>query len=229
MLRGSARGRRVNSGGRRQNLEIRTAVRANHTKNLVEKEAPFQIRRNRQLVSIPSHRESGLTFERVYRIAVATAANVTSSDLTTAIDQELGVTLSGSHTLTIKELSFYSSAPGPFEVGVFYFTRNGNAVSEASCSFSDQSSSAGVSTISVIYPLALRPKFTVGATAFPLFSITPTPTATNPTFIDVLVYISNAGASVVANVQDSIRDVVITNQPPSWADQVEGEEAGSSC
>jgi len=164
----------------------------------VNKITPFQVRRNAQHISIPAHRESGLNIERVFRLVRTLSANgspqvITENAVTTDVLAELGVGVVGTGNaldFTLKEARFFSSSN--LDVQLYY--RAGNAV-DRNTNFSDYSSSAGISSIQVVYPVASRMTWTNPAGTTPLFSISAgtSDTATTPAFVvlDLLVKISS--------------------------------------
>jgi len=124
--------------------------------------APFQVRKNRQLVSTPSHSE-GLTIRRAIRINVPTlgtsGANITYQTLLVAFQTELGIGIAAGFNLSFSPewVNGYSNSVGPciFAMRVNDEPRTSSATAATNTAYfsaSDQSSGAGTSSICAVIP-----------------------------------------------------------------------------
>jgi hypothetical protein len=160
---GQARRRRTNRSSRAVTGAV---VRSQHNSNLLNKTKPFLVRRNRQLLSLPSHAEGGLALERTFRINNTTigTGQLNLAQLQAAIEEELNWTRNNANvrvSFTVKAISFY--ATGPLNVVVHYWTRaavSGATTGLTIANFSDYTSpGGGLSSIELVYPKDTQPRW----------------------------------------------------------------------
>lgn len=142
-----------------QNSALRRKL--NQTTLLTTKIQPWQVKRNRQLVSIPAHRENGFSMERVFRFNLpGTQSLVNMKQVWELIQSELGLNFNSLNpvTITIKDLTIYSLRSFTGRVYYTSLDPSANSVNMSQFStYSDYVNSAGVASVSVIYPLDARP------------------------------------------------------------------------
>jgi len=181
-------------------------VKVQNALNLVNKVTPFQVQQNRQLVSVPAHRETGMNIERVFRAIITIPAGgdfqaVLFTALQTAIVAELGIPAPAGayqYGFTVKKLTAYSTAN--MVVRIFYQSdRINNTVGQEAVQFTDMTSDGGIATVSVVYPTAARPNWvssSIPSTSICLLANTGGASAfAQEVFIDVVVNIRTLASS----------------------------------
>jgi hypothetical protein len=161
MQRNSQRRRRGNT---RPTSNQRLEQRISALSNQVYKTKPFQVRKNRQLISIPAHRESGLNIERIFRFRQPFGTALTTDIVRGRVLDELGVDLpEGAYArFTVKDARFYSYGAN-LGVLVYYASVDlSNIIQDAWENFTDESSTAGINTIEVVFPTSVRPSWITG-------------------------------------------------------------------
>jgi hypothetical protein len=189
--------RPVGTQNRRQNQDNRI----NHAIHQVNKIVPFQVRRNKQMMSIPSHRETGLNIERVFRTQtkVNTGSGIFSLDfafVAKLILSELSIaTTVDPFDITLKEIRVYANTP----ISARFAYRVGTQA-DRTTTFSDYCSFAGLSSVCVVYPVASRLSFASNSTSSTLVvqAESPPPIADVDTFVvvDILARVSSRGDTI---------------------------------
>lgn len=185
--------------------------RLTHVVHQVNKIEPFLVRKNAQLMSVPSHKETGLNMERFFRLHLPNAPM--TSDLTIAalynlVLSELGIaTSSEPYDMTLKELRVYSNT----SISGRFFYRTGNQ-DERNMVVSDYVNQAGLSCLDVVYPVASRLSFTSGANTaliLQVFRATPAATVNETDFIivDALIRVSSRGIAFAPALNVSNMDL----------------------
>jgi hypothetical protein len=186
---------------RRQSNLRNTELRLSHVSHQVNKVEPFLVRKNVQIVSVPSHKESGLNIERFFRLkvnAVEAGSTITRADLASAILAELGIaTTTDPLDITVKEVKVFANR----SLDVKFSYRTGNQ-EDRNMIASDYVNQAGVCSIHAVYPVASRLSIVSGAVdadeflSYRTIAIG-TITSQPPGFVvvDVLARISSRGAT----------------------------------
>jgi len=197
--------------------------KVSHVSHQVNKVTPFVVRKGRQLLTPPSHRESGLNLERFFRHSLtpsnAAVVSVSRAQLASLVLEELGI---ASTTLpldlTVKEIRAYASVP--LDMQVFY--RTGDQA-DRSTTFSDYAAQGGTASIEVVLPVASRDVFTSDSVATdPVVSVRTPNNGSAPLqpnnylIIDYLVRVTSREAPFEPTVSNQ------DEQPDlrSWNDQV---------
>lgn len=193
---------RSNNPSRRRNANRKqfTAsnnVRLSHVVHQVNKIEPFLVRKNAQIMSVPSHKETGLNIERVFRLIITSSGTapspVTEADVAAGILSELGIaTTTSPLDITIKDARLYANR----SVTASFLYRTGNQASRVMVA-SDYVNQAGISSIHAVYPVASRVSFTSDTTSTdPVFTVRIDGGVTQAfLIIDVLARVSSRGVA----------------------------------
>jgi hypothetical protein len=124
--------------------------------------APFQVRKNKQLISVPSHNYQLRVFKSfrgLIDVPVGTTFDITPEGVQTLVMSEVGLGLlanaAANVNFIVSELKVYTSTSEPETLAV----RVVQPDVVSSCLFVDQGSASGICSVQIVYPSAYRPRY----------------------------------------------------------------------
>jgi len=184
---------------RRQSRRNPGSSRLSRVVHSINKEIPFLVRRNRELLSTPAHRENGLNIERFFRIEIfnenpPTPTVITTDTISKAIFNELGIAEQASVDFILKEVRLYSKS----DMRCFFHYDIAAAAGASLQSYIQCSdyvnSQSGLSHLDVVYPNATKQRWSNGSTARPIVDIITggySPVTDRAVICDFCVYVSS--------------------------------------